>query len=404
MRKNVILIFLKKKIFIAYKIEKLIHNKFLIKTFIILFLSLLFYSLVNKINQIEIFNINQFFNTKIRTNSILIFESNNFHYECTPGFVKYFLDLGFNVDIIMTIGGNGSFIFFEPKKILRFFILDNSKYYRNNEYIEKFREIFNKYFAILVQTKTVHLNYFYKNSNLLKGKNSIFVYHHYPGDPPNNFHNNIRSWTLLNFTNFALEVNPHYFGKIKFMDKNKITRFFIVSSFNKNYDQLIYASDKLEKENFQFQIIVTGRSHDLNNNRISKNVKNKYLFKYYLSYFNLMKVLATIDFIIIPLNLNNTGDNAYNIGKTTGSAQLSYGFLKPCLINNDFTKTYGMNKENSIIFNNLKDSLYFAMRNAIMMTNEEYKKKQYNLKKTADKIYKISKNNVKTTINYIFKS
>jgi len=63
-----------------------------------------------------------------------------------------------------------------------------------------------------------------------------------------------------------------------------------------------------------------------------------------------------------------------------------------------------MNNENSIIFNDLKDSLYFAMREAIMMTNEEYKKKQYNLKKTADTIYEISKNNVKTTINYILKS
>ena len=44
------------------------------------------------------------------------------------------------------------------------------------------------------------------------------------------------------------------------------------------------------------------------------------------------------------------------------------------------------------------------MRDAIMMTNGEYKKKQYNLKKTADKIYEISKNNVKTTINYILNS
>jgi hypothetical protein len=63
-----------------------------------------------------------------------------------------------------------------------------------------------------------------------------------------------------------------------------------------------------------------------------------------------------------------------------------------------------MNDDNSIIFYDLKDSLYFAMREAIIMTNEEYKKKQYNLKKTADTIYEISKNNVKTTINYILQS
>ena len=304
----------------------------------------------------------------------------------------------------MTNNGNGIFIFFETTKNLRFFLLDDSKYYTNDDYIEKFKEIFNKYLAILIQTTTPDVNYFYNNSNLLKGKNSIFVYHYYPQMPQIDFHNNIRSWTLLNFTNLALEVNPHYFGKINFMDKNKITRFLIVSTDNKKYDQLISACDKLKSKNFQFQIIVTGRCQTLNEQKIPQKVKDKFLFKLNLSYFHLMKILVTIDFIIINLYLNNPGDNAYINGKSTGSAQLSYGFLKPCLINNDFTKTYGMNNENSIIFNDLKNSLYFAMRDAIMMTNEEYKKKQYNLKKTRDKIYEISRNNVKTTINYILKS
>ena len=63
------------------------------------------------IKQIEIFNINQFFNTTIKPNSILIFENNPYHYECTPGYTKYFLDLGFDIDIIMTSEGKGIFFF-----------------------------------------------------------------------------------------------------------------------------------------------------------------------------------------------------------------------------------------------------------------------------------------------------
>jgi hypothetical protein len=91
------------------------------------------------------------------------------HYECTPGFTKYFLDLGYNVDIIMTQIGNESFIFFEPTKKLRFFKLDDDKkYYRNDEYIKIFREIFKNYVAILLQTMTADLNHFYRNANLLK--------------------------------------------------------------------------------------------------------------------------------------------------------------------------------------------------------------------------------------------
>jgi hypothetical protein len=218
------------------------------------------------------------------------------------------------------------------------------------------------------------------------------------------FHNKIRSWTLLNFTNLALEVNPHYFGKIKLRDKNKITRFLIVSSKKRNYTRLISASEILKKENFPFQVIVTGKFLTLNSQIIPNNIKDKFLFNLYLSYNNLMKIIETIDFILITLERKNPRDNTYNKGRATGRAQIAYGFLKPCLINSDFAKTYDMNNENSIIFNNSKYSLYFAMRKAIMMTNEEYKKKQYNLKKTADTIYEISKNNVKTTINYILQS
>lgn len=389
------------------KIVKILRNisiyKFLIKIIIILCLSILFKFLRNTINKIEIFNIKQFFNATIRTNSILIFENNNYHYECTTGFTKYFLDLGFNIDIIMTEIGKGSFIFFEPTKKLRFFILDDKKYYISDEYIEKFREIFKKYLAILVQTMNYNFKHFYNKTNLLKGNNSIFVYHYYRVMPFIDFHNKYRSWTLLNFTNLALEVNPHYFGKIKLRDKNNITRFFIVSSYKRNYAQLISASDNLKNQNFQFQVVVTGKTPSLNAQRIPNNIKDKFFFNLYLSYYNLLKIIETIDFIIITLDRNNPRDNTYNNGRTTGSSQIAYGYLKPCLINSDFSKTYGMNNENSIIFNNSKDSLYLAMREAIMMTKEEYKKKQYNLKKTADAIYEISKNNANTTINYILK-
>ena len=112
-------IFLQKKEIIKQSIIKLRHiSKFLIKVIIILFLTILFKSLGNTINQIEIFNIKQFFNTTIRNNSILIFERNTIHCECTPGFAKYFLDLGFNVDIIMNKIGKETFIFFEATKKL----------------------------------------------------------------------------------------------------------------------------------------------------------------------------------------------------------------------------------------------------------------------------------------------
>jgi len=92
---------LKKKAFIKKKkqnIRNVSKYNFFIKAIIILCLFILFKSLGKEVKneiekkiekekekekEIEIFNIDQFFNTTIRNNSILIFEKNNFHYECT---------------------------------------------------------------------------------------------------------------------------------------------------------------------------------------------------------------------------------------------------------------------------------------------------------------------------------
>ena len=186
---------IKNKKIICFRIKKALQSskyKFSFhKIIIIIFLLILFKSEDKSKKQIEIFNIKQFFNTTIKSNSILIFEKNSYHYECTPGFTKYFLDLGFNVDIIMTIKGKEIFTFFMPNENIRLFILDDSKYYKSIEYIEQLRIIFNKYLAILVQTMNLDVNYFCKESNLLNGKHSIFVYHYHPQMGLIDFHNKI---------------------------------------------------------------------------------------------------------------------------------------------------------------------------------------------------------------------
>ena len=53
------------------------------------------------------YDVYEFFqeNVKIYKNSILLLEPFKYHYECSPGFSKYFIDLGYNVDIIMKKNG-----------------------------------------------------------------------------------------------------------------------------------------------------------------------------------------------------------------------------------------------------------------------------------------------------------
>ena len=62
------------------------------------------------------------FDSNISYNTVLIFEPFEYHYECSPGFSKYFIDLGYDVDIIMHNSGLTSFLYFEPVDKIRFFI------------------------------------------------------------------------------------------------------------------------------------------------------------------------------------------------------------------------------------------------------------------------------------------
>ena len=72
--------------------------------------------ILDKIKERSFFD---FFNTTIKNNTILIFEPNKYHQECIPGFSKYFLDLGYNIDILVHKSGNDCFILFPETKNIR---------------------------------------------------------------------------------------------------------------------------------------------------------------------------------------------------------------------------------------------------------------------------------------------
>ena len=83
---------------------------------------------------------------------------------------------------------------------------------------------------------------------------------------------------------------------------------------------------------------------------------------------------------------------------TSGNFQLIYGFAKPCLIIKSFAPINGLDDKNSIVYD--KNSDYAeAMQKAIEMTQDEYKIMQNNLKDYADKLYRVSLENMRRLIN-----
>ena len=115
-------------------------------------------------------------NVDIKNDSVLIIEPFRYHYECTPGFSKYFIDLGYDVDIVMNNFGVTSFCFFEPIEKIRFFLYENLDYFKEN--IDNFSIIFNKYNYILFETTEPKEFNLYDKLNILNINRSIFVFHH----------------------------------------------------------------------------------------------------------------------------------------------------------------------------------------------------------------------------------
>ena len=86
-------------------------------------------------NSLKINHFEEMFNNSIKKRTVLIFEPNRYHFECLPGYAKYFIDLGYNVDILSRKLGFDSFYLFKEKYKIRYFVYDDitqfSKYNMN---------------------------------------------------------------------------------------------------------------------------------------------------------------------------------------------------------------------------------------------------------------------------------
>ena len=283
-------------------------------------------------------------------------------------------------------------------------ILDLFTFYTLSQFSDhskEFKLIFKNYSYIVIETTTPLINKTYKNLDFFKMKNTIFVVHsfeHIITTGISIFNNQNRIWSLGNLKN-ALYVNPHYFGDIKIRNKNKRTKFFIISTNERYYKDLKLAAEKLKNENLDFEVIVIGREKAFSIKDLSENLKENFKFKYHVKFKDLYEAVYKSDYIIINLYPNYKNNDIFRRNRLTGSSQLSFGFYKLALIHKSFAEFYNMTSENSFLFDN--SNFYEIMRKAILLNDKEYKEKQKNLIKLSDILYKFSLDNIKKTLNSI---
>ena len=350
-------------------------------------------------------NFDKFINHKIRKDTILITEAIYTHAEVIPGLVKYCLDLGYNVDILLTDDNyreKPCEMFKNNKKVRTFSLI--LPHYIQALHLDKI----NQYKYVIFSSSRVYYEFDkykerfvldYINTVIPKEK-TILIEHHL---------DLIDKKTINNYKIAALPVfcdekeikriNPHYFGNIKQHNKNKITKFVIAGNIEKerkNYDLLINSvKELLDKGITNFEIKVIGNGHlEIKDKKVAEKIQCTGR----LSYKDLYKNVEKADYLIALLDKENPSHQRYIKDGTSGTFQLSYGFLKPIIINEYFATPHKHTKDNSIIYNNNED-LTTAMETAIKQDKKDYNKLVQNLKTKEKEIYNESLKNMKEYIN-----
>ena len=324
------------------------------------------------------------YNTKPKT--ILIIEFNHCHMETIPGYSRYLVQLGYNVCVLTRFYTGGVFSLIKDKSIKVFECnpVTFDKIYEDADFSKFERIIYNSrgiYFRKNDVNNTNYNDIFEYFSKIKQGKKkNIYVQHHIEKMNRNSQDKYI---ILANPKKEAflepLVVNPHYFGKITQMPRNKIVSFISIgelSSERRNVKLLTDAVENLVKLGYTyFKINIIGGG---NLENLAPSIKKYFNILGRLNYKDMFNYLEKSDYILPLLDPDLKAHNRYLSSGTSGTFQLVYGFLKPCLIHRKFADVYNFNSQNSIIYEK-NEEFFQAMINAIDLRQEQYGQLQSNL-------------------------
>lgn len=349
------------------------------------------------------------FGENIKDNSVLIIEANNCHAEMTFGYAKYFKDLGYTVDIILnnnlrhdnpaacsTEDVYDRLIFLEPYQIKGFL--------SSNDYIPKYDFVLVNSYHLYYECSEDDAKSFdsvFPDRKMPKFA-ELFVEHHLDKINSNLLKEN-KIIQLADFKSKSINpvfVNPHYYKEIETHNKNKMTNFITVGAnqmFRKNHAILVNSIEELIKKGItNFKVTIAGDSRFF---EYPENIKEFLDIKGILPFKEMYNEIENADFLLPLLDPENEFHNRYISDGTSGSFQLIYGFIKPCIIAEKFAAPHYFNTENSIIYSKNQD-FTGAMEQAIAMENNKYSYLCKNLKTTSEDIYKKSLANLSEMLDY----
>ena len=354
-------------------------------------------------------NLDKKYNTKafirhtIENKSVLLVEMQQCHGECIIGMAKYFIELGYNVDVILNnleaklnpfsdYKSNNINIFSLPPNMIKDLLC--------SDIVERYDHLYFNSDRFAEQSICEYLG---QDIKYPAGK-TITMCHHAEKFDDIDF--NTKNSVILTLAKLPIldnkcykVVNTHFYKNIKKHNKNQITQFVVVGNieaFRKNHNLLIDVVQELSINNEKpFKIIVISRFGEF---LIPQKLKQYFEFKSKLPYKDMYYEIENADFLLTLFDVDNEAHDRYIYSGVSGSYQLSYGFNIPVVIPYKFqTEINGFNESNSIGYKN-NSTLKDAMKFCIEMKQDEYNKYKLNLQELEKSIHDTSINNLRSIL------
>ena len=324
------------------------------------------------------------------------------HAEVVPGYAKHLLDLGYNVSVVV----NPKFIreglfsrFKNPRLHINAIPRGTAKSIFNSQGLGKALGIIVTTAGKLSSKRNFEEERAFFREDFCK-KKILFVEHKLDiAFDSGHFEPNLITLRQMSYKNApSIPVNPNYFGEIRKHEKNSdIIKFVAVGSLQehrRNNSTILNAAEKLVDRGIKnFRIIVIGKG---NLRGVSKALEKHVELRGALPFSDMFDTIEEADFFLTAYELPK--HSRYITSGTSGSFQLIYGFLKPCIINSDFAEINKFDTSNSIIYKT-SDEYADAMERAIKMGIKDYSKMRDALSDTVLQINAESLSNLRKAIS-----
>ncbi len=346
--------------------------------------------------------------TENKQKKVLIFEYNPFHYEIIPGFAYYFLRLGYQVDCLLHQDSRGYGDVFcrcpELREQIQVYTFDGvhaadriAELKRENGYTLLF-------FSTIEMKNKVCREAVERAKPLFENEQGMNGCSHKLHLPKKEYRERMRFFKhrMIALTatktpdGIVPEVNPNYFCDT-IPERALHDQVSVISvGMSQNQNELLKAVDQLYQRTGETPRLVFVRKQEKRKDalihllkfavikvfplpmldsslhqplgKIDQNVISKAEITGRLSFADMFARIEAADFIV--LNFYQVAKKDFSTCQTSGSKQLSLGFLIPCIIEKKAAEYYGFSEKNAVIYED--GQLAQALERASSMSREQY--------------------------------